>query len=77
MERDKSVLLNKDIFSFHFLAQPQELVRCKFWRFVIYIGVYGVRVCDFLNFKKMELFHLDLLQIYRMESVFIKKKKPL
>ena len=49
MEKDKSVLVNNDIFLSIPSAQPQELITCKFWRFINCIGVYWVCVCDFLT----------------------------
>ena len=30
-------------------ARPHGLVTCKFCRFIIYIGVYWVGVCDFIS----------------------------
>ena len=49
-KREKFVLVNIDNF---FLSVPsfqsQELVTSTFWRCIIYIGVYGIRVCDFLT----------------------------
>ena len=47
MEKDRSVLLN----NFFPSLEPQEIVICQFWRFIIYIGVYGVRVCDYLTWE--------------------------
>ena len=53
MERGISVLVNDDNYFLYFpSAQPQELITCKFWWVIIYIGVSGVRVCDFLTCQK-------------------------
>ena len=47
IERDISVHVNNDIFVSISSAQPQELVTCQSWRFIIYIALYCIRVCDF------------------------------
>ena len=37
-------------------AQSQELVTCKFWRCIIYIGACGVSACNFLtSFLRLSL----------------------
>ena len=43
----KSVLVNKGNF---FISIPStQSQTCTFWRFIIYIGVCGVCICDFLT----------------------------
>ena len=54
MARDRSILVNNDIFLSIPSAQPQELITCKFWRFINCIGVYGVSVYDLLTCWQMD-----------------------
>ena len=53
-------------FSFYSLCTPKQLIICKFYRYIIYIGPYGVYVCDFFtwNLKNCWWSVLAIMRIY-------------
>ena len=55
MERDRCVFVNNSFLSIP-SAQPQELVTCTFWIFIIYIDalefVFVISLPEFINLLK-------------------------